>query len=316
YFSSVHLSRTRCSPIKPCFDFHLMWPLVKIGFPITIIWWVYTLETTIDRLIIFKFLGTATAGYYNLGAQIITTLALIPMVIGRVLYPKINEEVGRESDTATILKYTYTPALSLGVMLPAAIGVLMLVSPLLYTTIFPKYNPGLTSAQILLVGSFFACLVKNGVNFLVAINKQADVWKYVVFNLIFNTIACLVLVKLGTGINGVAWAATCTSALLTTQIWLAVFKNLSFTLRQCLWRIVSIYMPFVIAMVLLVAATLLYPRLRTEATFYSLFYCLLFVIVYFLLVMATAPVNPGVRQLMAQFKSIMARRRKTGRNPV
>jgi O-antigen/teichoic acid export membrane protein len=152
-----------------------------------------------------KFLGKVTTGYYSLGFNILMLFVMIPILLGRVLYPKINEEIGKESSINTMEKYVLFPAKVLSIITPFIIGVVAMALPILYIIILPKYQPGLLSAQILIFGSFFICLIRSVVNFLIAINEHAKLLVFVCVSLMLSTGISLLLLKTGYGINESHW---------------------------------------------------------------------------------------------------------------
>jgi len=44
---------------------------VRIGFPITIVWWVLAFQSSTDRLVSAYFLGKTATGYYGLGLSFV-----------------------------------------------------------------------------------------------------------------------------------------------------------------------------------------------------------------------------------------------------
>jgi len=175
------------------------------------------------------------------------------MAIGQVLYPQVNEEVGRKTSNESLSKYVIFPTQVMSLVVPFVLGPLFILTPFIYRYMFPKYLPGIHSAQILLCGAFFVCLVKNGVNYLVALNKQAEVFKYVLASLVANILVTVAAIKLNYGIKGVACGTVIGSFLLTTMIWKSVYKNLDSSSAVQLQKLAQLYSPMIIMTIILLA---------------------------------------------------------------
>jgi len=79
----------------------------------------------------------------------------IPIAVNRVFYPKISEAIGKGIEKDALSKLVFMPAQILSLIVPAVIGALTLALPFVYETFFPKYIPGIISAQIILLALFF-----------------------------------------------------------------------------------------------------------------------------------------------------------------
>ncbi len=216
---------------------------VRIGFPITIVWWILILQNSVDRVVLGGLLGPLAVGHYGLGISITAMLAVMPMVVGRVLYPKVNMQIGLKADEGALRRLVLTPTMVLGALLANMQLLILALMPILYNELLPKYRPGLLSAQILIIGCFSACLLRNGANYLIAANKERLFLKYVFVSLVFNVVADVVAVKCGWGIEGVAVGTSAAGFLLNVLVWRRALRNLGFH-RSALWsQIAALYLP-------------------------------------------------------------------------
>jgi O-antigen/teichoic acid export membrane protein len=110
------------------------------------------------------------------------------------------------------------------------------------------------SAQILLLGAYFVCLIRSGVNYLVAIDKQNTVLMNVLLSLGLNIGLCYVLVKAGFGIEGIAVGLSVSGIVLTTLIWRTVFKELKLFFAQQFRELFYLYLPFIVCCLWVVCA--------------------------------------------------------------
>lgn len=265
--------------LKPLFEWKVLVNLIKIGFPITIIWWIYMVQSSISRILSMHYLGKTSTGYLGLGVSIVSILILIPMTIGRVLYPKINEEIGK-SDTSDIGKFVIVPARLLSLIVAMALGALVIITPLLIDTYFKKYLPAINCTILLLLGGYFVSLNQNGINYLVAANKQRSLLYFIVTALAVNLVVCFGFIKAGFGIIGIALGSNISSIVFTSLIWYSVFFRLQYPVGKCFYYLLKLYMPFIITSAY-VGALILLRHLNTEKNHltlgvYLFSYCIFF----------------------------------------
>lgn len=286
------------------FDFRAMRNLVAIGFPITVIWWVYMLQMSADRLISMSMLGKEATGFYGLGASMVSAIVLVPMVLGRVLYPKVNEEVGKNTNREGLNRYVLVPAQGLGLVVPFLIGTLIILTPEIYRIFFPKYIRGILSAQILFIGVYFVCLIRTGVNYLVAIDKQNKVLGYVVVSLCLNVIVSVALVKLGLSIEGISIGTSVSGLVLAVLIWISVFANLGYTRQKQYGELASLMVPFLICAILSVGLLVLCRGVAAPRYYPLALYCAagIFAALYGAAVFTIPPLTSWNRTLFSRLR--------------
>jgi O-antigen/teichoic acid export membrane protein len=242
-------------------------------------------------------LGEAATGYYGLGISLIAPLILIPQAVGQVLYPKINEGIGNNANPKEMRLLVVTSAHALSIFLPAVIGALILIAPAIFHHVFPKYVPGLGSAQILILGSFFICLVRNGVNFLIATDRQYLLLKYVAISLITTVIGNLVLIRLGMGIEGIAISTAFSGALLTSLVWKSVFRGMGCDVRGQWKEIFDLYLPYIVLIALLGVPIMLIPGLLCLTDVGSFWHTAVFLGLYSGLVLLIPPLRQRLKEI-------------------
>jgi O-antigen/teichoic acid export membrane protein len=250
-FLTAILSFRICGGVGVNFNRDLIWNAIRIGLPISLVWWVITLESSVDRAVSSWLLGKNSTGYYGLGLSIVTIIILIPRAINRVFFPKINEGIGKNLDFKALSSLVIQPGRIFSIFLPIIVSTLILIVPLIYQFIFPKYLKGLVSAEILIAGSFFLCLVGNGVNYLIAKNRQNILLIYAFICLAINFCTAIIMAKLGFGIAGIAASTSISSMILATLIWNLVFSDLGYCFRERLREIISLYSPLLLSMILI-----------------------------------------------------------------
>lgn len=232
---------------KPIINFNraLMANAVYVGFPITILWFVMTLQGTVDRLVLAGFLGPVAVGHYSLGLSVTGLLILVPTVVGRVLYPAVNKRIGENAEPESIKRIILFPTYTLSALLANAQLMILFLLPVLYCVLLPKYQPGLLAGKILLIGSFFGCLLRNAANYLIAANEQNKFLLYIVMALIVTAILDITFVYLGWNITGIAFGTSIGGLFLTTQVWRRALIKLGCGNKMIIKYFLKIYFPFI-----------------------------------------------------------------------
>ena len=115
--------------VHASFQPSLMGSAVRVGLPITIIWWVYAIHMSVGRMTTISYLGNTAAGYYGVGSSIAMLFALVPNMIGRVFYPRINAQIGAKAGLHAIRHSVVTPTSAITLLLPLAQAVIFFSCP-------------------------------------------------------------------------------------------------------------------------------------------------------------------------------------------
>jgi O-antigen/teichoic acid export membrane protein len=102
--SACFLKRTR-SRLFVLPDWRSSWNLLRIGAPILLFTLTATINWTMDRLLIARFLGVAAVGYFAVAAFAVRLLNYVPEMVSQVMYPhwaaaKLSHN-GRDSDLSS-----------------------------------------------------------------------------------------------------------------------------------------------------------------------------------------------------------------------
>ena len=133
------------------FQRELLIRAVRIGFPITLLWWVLTLSGTVDRIVLGSLLGPLAVGHYGLGLSLGSLLNLLPTAVGQVFYPRVNKQLGRGGTPESMKEIVMGPTLALGTLLANIQLAILICMPLLYNRLLPKYQPGLHAGEIFIL---------------------------------------------------------------------------------------------------------------------------------------------------------------------
>jgi len=208
----VSLRRKRQYPLRITVDFTVMRELLRIGFPIMLTILGYFVLTTVDRLFIIAYVGSAELGYYALGSLAITALGYIPIAVNQVMYPKFAMRFGETGDPAALAGYLRVPAITIAHGMGLVLGIAGLSLPLV-TLVLPEYIPGITSARILLAGFFFIAITGSSANLLLTINKQFQYVAILAAAIALVISLDITALVLDFGIEGVAVATAATNLL-------------------------------------------------------------------------------------------------------
>jgi O-antigen/teichoic acid export membrane protein len=302
---SAMLSIRMCGSVKIRFNRNEIWKAIKIGFPITIVIWTLTLQSSVDRLVSVSFLGKEMTGYYGLGGSFVSMLVLIPSAVTRVLYPKINEGIGKNQNAKQLSSLIISPVRILSILIPVLIGSLMILLPTIYEVVFPKYLPGTQSAQLLLLGFFFVGLIGNGVNYLISKNKQNILLGFVIISLTTNALLSIYFISLGLNIIGVALSTGIAGALLVSLIWILVLKYLEYSTADQ-WRgLIGLYSPFILMLSIIFIYYFIFPMYLNSTGIVAFIYMLIFTLTYLIIIYLMPPYNRWCKEIYYLFKHHM-----------
>lgn len=304
----IILSIKYCGVIWPDFKFSQVFRMIQIGFPITMFWWLFTFQTSVDRLISMYVLGKTATGHYGLGVAITSVMYLLPRIISRVLYPKISMQLGSKADPNRIEKLVILPVHAIGLMSAATIGLALLLAPAVYHRFFPHYNDGLESFQILVIGSFFRLTIGNGANFLIAKDHQKLLILYVVISSITGIVSAALLLRIGMSINGIALSTVLSGAVLSVLVWSSVFAKMGHSRISICRQVFVMFQPFLHMVVLVCALYMVLPGFLRDVGINAFLHVLSLIMAFGLAVF----VNPSLRR---QVKDIYWQWRPTAMAP-
>ena len=268
---------------------------IRNGLPITMVWWLLMLFNTTDRMVSMWCLGRTATGYYALGTSIASAITMIPLALGRVLYPRISEQIGKNVSPATLGLLVLKPTQILSLFLALGIGMIVCMLPLVYLQLLPKYSPGLVSAQILMVACYFLSLPRNGVNYLIATNRETELLVLLTFGILFAVLSCAVLAKTGLNIAGIALGTLAGSLLLSTMIWHRVLLSIGVSVSDQVKELFLLYVPLLLSLVacaVSISVGSLYAESRVVSTLLSE---AVFVLCYFGMLSIPSPLNTWAR---------------------
>ena len=154
------------------FDVSLLPTLVTDGVPMVAGAVAFETLRGADQFVILATMGATMLGTYSLAQPILSGLFYIPNVLGTVMYPRFQERYGATADPQSLRRFVELPLYVLAETMLAAIAVLLIVLPPLFTAWFPQYVDGIPSWRVMLVGTYFLCLTPPAGQLLLTLRKQ------------------------------------------------------------------------------------------------------------------------------------------------
>lgn len=200
--------------------------LGKTGFPIMLAGLAYIWFSIADRTYVVLRFDSEQIGFYSLASTVALAISVVPMSVGAMQYPKMASAYGQNSDASSLRHYIWTNlGIGLGVMLPATIGVALLL-PWLVNSLLPKYQLAIDPCCMLLAGvNLFAVL---GFTPIFQVVKR-NLWLQLCYvgGLALTWIGGEIAYRMDAGLTGVASAkviATLVTAIAITSLALIITR--------------------------------------------------------------------------------------------
>lgn len=241
---------------KPAFQFQLnikrFFSLIKIGFPIMLVVIAYTLFLTIDRVLIFKYLGKENLGYYSIVFALSGLLILFPMSIGVIIFPRLSEKYGAAGETKGLKEFIYTPTVMLAYFMAALSGLIYLFLPSAVKIIVPQYIPGINAGRIALAGAMFLSASVLAQKFLIVINRQTQTLFIALSAIALKLVLIYIFINRHMGINGVALAGNIIYFGYSIFIIIFAFYYCKVSPLESMKYLIKIYLPFIYLLLIFV----------------------------------------------------------------
>ncbi len=226
--------------------------LVKIGFPLLTMGIMYVILTSIDKIMIIKFIDKVNLGYYSIAVFVAELIYFVPQAMAYVVYPHFLERYGKNENKDYIKNHLIQPTLVISYLLPIMIGLVFISAPFAIYYLLPKYVYGVTSLKILVCAIFFMSIVVNSKLFLITINKERHILFLQGISIVIAVILNYIFIKGGYGIMGVAIATAITYFIYSTSLFFYSFKHYINRISKLIKFFIKIYLPFLYIILILV----------------------------------------------------------------
>jgi len=218
--------------------------LLKIGGPILVIGFGYTILSTVDKWMIVAMIDKTNLGYYGIAMAISGLIYFVPNTVGWIMYPRLLEKYGENDDIESLKNRVFIPTLILMYLTPFMIGALLIVIHLPVNYILPKYIPALSVVNILLPATFFMSVIRVGGNFLITINKHYNILVIQIISIILSLSLNYLFIKSGMGIIGVALGTAITYFFYGSAIMGSTLKQYTDKVSEFIKFFIKGYIPF------------------------------------------------------------------------
>jgi O-antigen/teichoic acid export membrane protein len=137
---------------------------------------IATLLMTVDQLAVGFTLGTTSLGLYS-AAYLGNGFALkVPTLIGTVVYPRLQRELGATADAGRVFAMTSRTTGVLVIAMPVLVAAFSVALPALVFLALPQFREAIGPMRLLLVGVAGIAFGMPAAHFLITVNRQ---WRQV-----------------------------------------------------------------------------------------------------------------------------------------
>ena len=131
-----------------------------------------TLLLTVDQLAVGLALGTTSLGLYSAAYLGYGFVLRIPTLIGTVIYPRLQRELGATSDAGQVFAMASRTTDVLVISVPVLVGVASVALPALVYLTLPQFREAVGPMRLLLIGVAGLAFAMPAGLFLLTVNRQ------------------------------------------------------------------------------------------------------------------------------------------------
>jgi len=232
-------------PVSLPLDWKLLWNVIRLGFPLSIIPIVFTLFQSIDRWLLAVIAQPEELGYFALGAVMGLFLCMIPNTLGVVMSARLIKSLGIKNNSIYSTKIVvYSLWVSVYIM-TIVTGGIVLCMPFILHYLLPSYMSGLYVLEILVVANCLLFPLPIATNFLLASHKMKALLLFNVSAILIEIFLILICYNLW-GIQGAAWAVFVSDVILAIAILTLTMLLLNQSLIQSFLSVFNYYWPIIL----------------------------------------------------------------------
>ena len=238
----------RIPPIK--ISFPLYWDLLKIGFPMMILFLLLMLLRTADRTVILALISEEALGYFGIATIATSIIGTIPMAVHNVTLAPVMEKFGKTKNKHSIKNYFIEPMILMAYTIPVLIAGLYFSIHLPIDYFLAKFHLSIPVVKILIIGFFFQAVASPALSICLAFNKQIKLILLVTPLVALNFCLNIMFIRVGWGIEGVALGTS-----ITFFVYFCVFIYFALTqfegeIKEFLAILLSVLIPFAYSILL------------------------------------------------------------------
>jgi len=204
--------------------------LLKIGIGMTAMGFFYTFFVTSEKWVIVRLLGLEKMGFYSIATMAYEATAGICMLIAHVSFTEAQNIYGKMQKEGSldknIKKYVSELTQRMSCILPIITALIYIWGGWAVAKVIPKYSPGVSSMNILLIGSLFMGLSYFAYHFMMTINKHLLTIPLFAICSAITIFSSITLIRLGFGLNGAAISASIGYFIFFMTVTYLAFKNI------------------------------------------------------------------------------------------
>ena len=185
-------------------SFSLYWQLLKIGFPMMVLFLLIMLLANLDRTLILAMISEKALGFFGIATVASGVVLTIPGAVHSVTLAPVMEKLGRTRDALAIRHYLNEPMVLMAYILPVFIACIYFAVHLPLRYYLDQYGPSIQVIQILVIGTYFQSVASPVLSVCLALNKQVRLIGLVIPMVALNFVLNYAFIRAGWGINGVA----------------------------------------------------------------------------------------------------------------
>jgi len=224
-------------------SFPMYWHLHKIGFPMMVLFGLFMLLSSADRILILAMISKEALGYFGIAMVAAAVITTIPQAVHNVTLAPAMEKLGQTGDKKSIKHFFIEPMVLMAYTLPFLLACLHFAIHLPIVYFLTKYMQSIEIIKILILGYFFYSVASPALSMSLAMNKQLKLMFLVVPVVGLNFLLNYLFIKSGWGLKGVAMGTSITYFCYFCAIILFTLSNLDETLRAYPRTLVIIIIP-------------------------------------------------------------------------
>jgi len=154
------------------FSWKAFLPLLSLGSAVFISDILRSVLTSLDRLMVAKYLGFEALGIYSVALMADNYLYSLPNMFGVIFFPHFQEAFAKNDRNKDLEKYLKQPTLVLACFFPLLIGMVWCASDWIVPWLLPQYTEGILALKILSLGSFFFAISHSYSTFLLTVKRH------------------------------------------------------------------------------------------------------------------------------------------------
>jgi len=222
--------------------------LLTVGFPMFVYVVLNFVMRSLDRLVILRFLGIESLGFYQLAVMAINMLLYLPDSLAYVMYPRIlarYHETG--SDPGAVREPIERAMRFVSLLLPLFCALAYLAADDAVLWILPRYRAGVPSLRILCFGAAALGLGSLSSVVLMTLRRQVVLIPVALTTTLVGGGLMIAAARFGYGIRGVAWVTLGAYAVHSAVMLWFTFGGLGERPWRRLFSVARLFVPLAIA---------------------------------------------------------------------